>query len=602
MKSFLKYLKPYTLLCVMAPLLKMLEATFELIVPLVIASLIDNGIAKGDKTSIAADAVLLFALSLVGLIAAITAQYFSAKTAMNFGGEVRRVLFNKIEKLSFRDLDEVGTSSLVTRMTVDVNQMQNGVNMILRLLLRSPFIVFGATIMAVRINAEFAGTFFMVLLALFIVVIFVVLISVPLLKRVSEKMDTLTLKVRENIVGVRVVRAFNKSEEEEKEVFAAVDNLEKMQLIVGRISSILNPATLLIVNAGIVILLYSGGMRVNKGTMIKGDVVAIYNYMSMILIELIKFVNFVYLVSKMLAGAQRAEKVLNMDVSVKYPEETNTSRENNPNKKTTSKKTNVNLSEKTNENEDTNFIEFKNVCASYGEGEDAISDVTFAANKGEVVGVIGGTGSGKSTLVNLIPRFYDINSGSITIDGVSVVDYSKEDLNEMISIAMQKAVMFSGSVADNLRIGKEDADNNDIIRALKLSESYDFVFEKEGNIDYKIVQGGKNLSGGQRQRLSIARALIKDSDILIFDDSFSALDFATEAKLRNNIDEIKKDKVIFLVSQRISSLKKADRILVLDRGNLVGIGSEKELLETCEVYREIWESQSGTGDGSSFQS
>ena len=584
MKHFVKYLKPYILLCILAPAFKMLEAAFELLVPLLVANIIDEGITNHEKISILTNGALLFGLSAVGFCAAVIAQYFSAKTAMNFGKEVRGVLFRKIQTLSFEDIDNIGTSTLITRMSGDVNQMQNGVNMILRLLLRSPFIVFGATIMAIRLNPKFTGIFLGVLFALFVVVIVIVSFSVALLKMVAKRTDDITLKVREHITGIRVIRAFNKSADEREEFNIAANALVKMQLLVGNLSAFLNPLTLLIVNIGILIIVYSGGMGVTDGSMVKGDVVALYNYMSMILAELIKFVNFVILVSKMFASADRAGQIMQMEPKIVYGKE-KTERDENKDKENINRKNEAITA-------NVPLVEFQNVSATYG-GDKVIRNIDLFGNKGEIIGIIGGTGAGKSTLVNLIPRFYDVTEGTVRLKGRDVRSYSKKEIGDMVSIALQKSVLFSGSIRENVKLGNETADDELIDIALSMADAKNFVYEKEGNLDYRILADGKNFSGGQRQRLAIARAFAKDSEILILDDSFSALDFATEAKLRNNLNQIKKDKLIFLVSQRISSLKTADRIIVLDKGELVGMGRHEELIENCEIYAEIYNSQGG---------
>ena len=567
MKKFLKYLKPYIKECILAPAFKMLEATFELFVPLVVAAMVDKGIKGADKTMVLSYGGLLVILAVVGLTASIIAQYFSAKAATKFGQEVRYDLFNHINGLSFNDQDRIGTSTLITRMTSDINQMQTGVNMVLRLFLRSPFIVFGAIFMAYKVDSEFLGIFTSIVGILFIVVFAVILISIPMIKKVQQKLDMVTLHTRENLVGVRVIRAFNRQDEEREEFISTVKGHTRMQMIVGSISSILNPATFVIINAGIVVVLYSGGVAVFDGRLETGDVIALVEYMSMILVELIKLANFIITVSKMFAGARRVSKVFDIDTDMKFPAET----------KGVS---------------DGCSVVFDHVSMRYADAsEDSISDISFSAKAGETIGIIGGTGSGKSSLVSLLPRFYDTSSGNIMIDGIDIKDYSKEDIRGKVSYVPQKAVLFKGTIADNLRWGKEDASDVDLLRALDLSQAREFVDQKEGKMNFALSQGARNLSGGQKQRLTIARAFVKESDIMVFDDSSSALDFATDAKLRNSINSIKENKIIFIVSQRASSIMHADKILVLDKGELVGQGTHEELLSSCDIYKEICLSQ-----------
>lgn len=565
MKRFLKYLKPYTIKCILAPLFKMLEATFELLVPLVIARLVDVGIDGGDRKSIIISAILLFVLAAVGMAAAITAQYFSARVAMDFGKTVRGELFRHIESLSYSNIDRLGTSTLITRMTSDVNQMQTGVNMILRLLLRSPFIVFGATIMAFTVNAKVAKYFIYILIALFIVVGVIVVVSIPLVKKVQERLDNVTLHTRENIVGVRVIRAFNRSDEESEEFHLSAKLLMKMQLFVGRVSSFLNPVTLVIINTGIACVVYNGGMMVHDGGMAKGEVIALYNYMSYILVELIKFVNFIITVSKMFASARRVANVMDVQPDITYG---------------TEEAENVR-----------HTIDFENVSMTYkGSKAPAISDISLHAEEGEIVGVIGGTGSGKTTLVNLIPRFYEVTSGLLKIDGKDVKDYSKEAIRRLVAVTPQHSVLFSGSVEDNLKMGRDDITGEELEKAVTMSQS-GFINEKEGKLAYQVSAGGRNLSGGQRQRLCIARCFAKNSPIIILDDSASALDFATEKSLRQAIASIKENKIIFIVSQRIGSIMNADKIVVMEKGSVAGIGTHDELMESCDVYKEIYTSQ-----------
>ncbi len=585
MRRFLKYLKPYTLRCILAPLFKMLEATFELLTPLVIAHLVDVGIEGSNRDSIILSAVLLFVLAAIGMAAAITAQYFSARVAMDFGREVRGALFRHIESLSYSNIDSIGTSTLITRMTSDVNQMQTGVNMILRLLLRSPFIVFGATIMAFRVNARVAMYFIYVLIALFIVVGAIVLASVPLVRKTQERLDSVTLHTRENIIGVRVIRAFNRTDEESEEFRLSAKMLMKMQLLVGRISSFLNPVTLVIVNTGIACIIYNGGLMTNAGVMQKGEVIALYNYMSYILVELIKFVNFIITVSKMFASAKRVANIMDTQPDILFESD---------DKGTDS---NVSDKEKSEMAGSGHSISFDNVSLTYpGAKEAAVKGVSFTAREGEIIGIIGSTGSGKSSLVSLIPRFYEATEGTIFIDGKNIKDYSKKDIRDKVSVTPQHATLFSGTVADNIRMGRTDIDDDDIEIALSQSQSKAFIDEKEGRTEFVVAAGGRNLSGGQKQRLSIARTLAKDSPIIIFDDSTSALDFSTEKELRKAVGSIKKDKIIFFVSQRAGTIQAADRIIVMESGSVAGIGTHDELLKTNEVYQEIYKSQVDAGE------
>ncbi|MBO4864569.1 MAG: ABC transporter ATP-binding protein [Eubacterium sp.] len=587
MKKFLKYLKPYRVQCILAPLFKMLEATFELLVPLVIAWLVDVGINEGDRHCITVSAILLFMLAAVGMAAAITAQYFSAKVAMQFGREVRGALFRHIESLSYSNIDRIGTSTLITRMTSDINQMQTGVNMVLRLLLRSPFIVFGATFMAFRVNSKIAIYFVYMLIVLFIVVGAIVFISIPLVKKVQGRLDDVTLHTRENITGVRVIRAFNRTDEESEEFRTSAKLLMKMQLWVGRVSSFLNPVTLVIVNTAIACVIFNGGLSVFEGTMKKGEVIALYNYMSYILIELIKFVNFIITVSKMFAGAKRVSDVMDIKPDIEFSEEDKFEKESEKDIESADEDT----------KDAAHSVSFKDVSLTYpGAKEPAVSDVTFDAKQGEIIGIIGGTGSGKSSLVSLIPRFYEATSGDITIDGNSIKDYSKQTIRDMVSVVPQHSVLFSGTVAENIKMGNDSVTDKVIEDSLAKAQAKSFIDEKEGKTEFMINAGGRNLSGGQRQRLTIARALAKDAPILILDDSTSALDFATEKELRKVLGNLKSKKIIFLVSQRAGTLMAADRIIVMERGNVAGIGTHDELLQTCEVYQEIVRSQIDEGE------
>ena len=544
MKSLLVYLKGYVKESFCAPLFKLLEASFELIVPLVIAAIIDKGIANGNKTYILSRCGILVLLAIVGMVAAITAQYFAAKAATGFGRGLRSALYQKIQTLSFNELDNLGTSSLITRMTNDTNTVQNGVNLVLRLLLRSPFIVFGAMVMAFFIDAKCALIFLAAIVLLSIVIFLIMAYTTPGYKKVQSNLDSVTLITRENYEGARVIRAFTDEANEIAEFNRRNRALSNMQKKVGKISSLLNPITYVIINIAIVVLVYSGGIKVDIGDLTQGQVVALYNYMSQILVELIKLANLLVTITKALACADRIKSVFEQESTL----------EHNDNKA----------------NSDS-YIEFKNVSLKYrNAGDMSLTDINFTANKGDVIGVIGGTGSGKSSLVSL----------------------DDDELRNKIGFVQQKAVLFKGTVRDNMKWGKKNASDNDIIEALKLAQVYDTIQEK-GGLDFFIAQGGANLSGGQKQRLSVARALVRKPEILILDDSSSALDFATEARMRDAIYSLDYNPTVFIVSQRASSVMSADKIIVLDDGKCVGIGTHKELLNFCEVYKEIYVSQFG---------
>lgn len=574
MKTLMKYFKNYKVKAVLAPLFKMLEASFELLVPLVMAAIIDVGIKNGDKPYIYKMALLMIALGIIGLVCAITAQYFSAKTAMGFGKELRRDLFAHIETLSYTEIDEIGSSTLITRMTSDVNQIQTGVNMFLRLFMRSPFIVFGATIMAFTVDAHSAMVFLVTLPILIVIVFGIMLVSIPLYKKVQSRLDTVTLKSRENLSGARVIRAFNQ-EEYEKDIFGnATTELTKAQLFVGKISSFLNPLTYAVINVSIAALIWKGGIQVDTGVISQGEVYALVNYMSQILIELIKLANLIIIETKAVACANRIESVLLKKSTQQFVDSTDengdTIRSGN----------------------DTCKLRFINAGLTYkGAKESSIEGINLDVKAGETIGIIGGTGSGKSSFVNLIPRFYDCTEGRLLIDGIDVKDYPKEALRDKIGVVPQKAVLFSGTIEENLRWGKKDATEEDIELALSISQSKDFVEEKDGGTGFVLNRGAKNLSGGQKQRLTIARALVKRPEILILDDSSSALDYATDARLRQAIREKTDNMTVFVVSQRTASIMHADKIVVLDDGKIVGMGTHEELLNSCEVYKEIYTSQ-----------
>ena len=579
MKNLRKYIKTYIAECILAPLFKMLEATFELLVPVVMARLIDYGINMKDSAYIAKQGGVLIILAIVGFIASVTAQYFAAKAAMGVGRGIRKSAFDVINDLSYSELDTIGSATLITRMTGDINQVQTGVNMTLRLLLRSPCIVFGAVIMAFLVNAKMAMIFVIALPILFVVVFSIIFSTIPLYRRIQEKLDGITLHTRENLKGVRVIRAFGREQEEKTEFDNASLELKKTQLFAGRISMFLNPVTYVIISAGLVAIVYRGAHLTDQGFLTQGELTALVNYMSQILIELVKLANLIITISKAVASANRVGELLQMRPSVEFPEESN-------------------VKTKSEENDPENVsVVFENVSFSYaGSGETVLEDISFSAKEGDIIGIIGGTGSGKSTLVNLIPRFYDVDSGSILINGNDIKSYGKNELRSMMGIVPQKAVLFRGTIEENMKIGKPDASADDIDIALEKAQAKEFVYDRDEKLDYKINLGAKNLSGGQKQRLSVARALIRDPRILILDDSASALDFATEAALRKRLTEDRAGRISFIVSQRASGIIHADKIIVLENGRIAGIGDHDSLLDSCEVYREICHSQ-GIGRG-----
>ena len=562
MKKLLIYLKNYKKECVLAPLFKLLEASFELIVPLVMAAIIDHGIAVSDRPYIFKMGGVLVLLAAVGLTCSITAQYFAAKAAVGFATKLRYSLFSHIETLSFSEMDTVGSSTLITRITSDINQVQSGVNMVLRLFLRSPFIVFGAMIMAFTVNVKAALVFVVTIPLLSVVVFSVMLASIPLFKKVQSGLDQVLGHTRENLEGARVIRAFNKEEDEAREFNASNEFLTNMQLVVGRISTLMNPLTYIIINCAIIAVIWVGGKQVYGGIITQGEVVALVNYMSQILVELVKLANLIILINKAIACGNRIEEVLETKSSiVNAPSEVNAASDSE------------------------NAVVFSHVSMAYAStSEEALTDIDFTAKKGQTIGIIGGTGSGKSSVVNLIPRFYDVSKGSVLVNGRDVRDYDLTELRDKIGVVMQKAVLFQGTIAENLRWGKPDATDEELWHAIEVAQAMDVVEGKEGKLDYMIEQGGRNLSGGQKQRLTIARAVVRDPDILILDDSASALDFATLRNLQGN-------KTIFIVSQRTSSIQFADQIIVMDDGQVAGIGTHEQLLEQCEIYREIYESQ-----------
>ena len=565
MKDLLKYLRHYVKESILAPLFKMLEASFELFVPLVIAAIIDTGIKNSDKPYIFKMVMVLAALAVVGFISALTAQYFAAKAAVGFGKELRSDLYRHINTLSYSEIDKIGTSTLITRLTADVNQMQTAVNLFLRLFLRSPFIVIGAVVMAFTVDPKTAVIFAVSIPLLAVVVFGIMFCSVPIYKKVQTRLDSVMRITRENLSGVRVIRAFNHEQREIEDFDKCSGELKDMQLYGGRISAYLNPITYVIVNLSIVLIIYVGGLRVDTGRLTQGEVISLINYMSQVLVELIKLSNLIINLTKSVACGNRINDVFKLSPSV-----------------------NDGNGEKT---EGKIAVEFDNVSAVYsGSKEKSLDSLTLSVPRGATVGVIGATGSGKTTLVNLIPRFYDVSEGAVKVNGTDVRNYGTEELREMVGVVPQKAALVSGTVRDNMKWGKPNATDDEINAALKTAQALGFVNEKEG-LDTIILQGGKNLSGGQIQRLTIARALVRKPDILILDDSSSALDFATDAALRKAIKSDTENMTVFIVSQRFSTIKNADMIVVLDDGKVCGIGKHEELFENCEEYRDICKSQ-----------
>ena len=570
MRALLKYLRNYKKETILAPLFKLLEASFELFVPLVMAAIIDYGIGKSDIRYVLKMGGVLIALGIIGLVCSITAQYFAAKAATGFSTELRHELFEHIQNLSYTRMDTIGTSTLITRMTSDINQVQSGVNLVLRLFLRSPFIVFGAMVMAFTVDVKAALVFVVAIPLLSLVVFGIMLITMPLYRKVQSNLDAVLGVTRENLTGVRVIRAFNKEADEKKRFEQQNQVLTDAQKFVGKISGLMNPVTYIIVNGALIVLIYTGALRVDAGIITQGAVVALVNYMNQILVELVKLANLIITVTKAVACGNRIQSV--------FEEETGMSEGN--------------LTWPKEEQHTMPVVEFDHVNLRYaGSGEDSLTDISFHAMPGQTIGIIGGTGSGKSSVVNLIPRFYDATEGTVRIYGKDAKEYKIEDLRSHIGVVPQKAVLFQGTIAQNLRWGKETASDAELEKAIEISQAKEFVDEKEDRLDYQIEQSGKNLSGGQRQRLTIARALVRNPEILILDDSASALDFATDAKLRKAIRQMDSHPVVFIVSQRASSIQYADQILVLDDGELVGIGTHAELMNSCEIYREIYESQ-----------
>ena len=604
MKELLKYIKDYKKECVLGPLFKLLEACFDLTVPIVMAKIIDEGIAKSDSHFILVYGGVLILLAAVGLLSSITAQYFAAKAAVGFATNLRHGLFKHIESLSFTEMDTVGISTLITRMTSDINQMQSGVNMALRLFLRSPFIVFGAAVMAFTVDVKAAIVFAVVIPILAVVVLGIMAVSMPLYRKVQAGLDGILGRTRQNLTGVRVIRAFDKEEAEKEDFNNENQILTNLQLLVGKISALTNPVTYIFLNVALVVLLNVGAIRVDGGLLTQVKVIALVNYMSQILVELIKLANTIVLSTKAVACGNRIQSVFDMKPSI-MDDFVSDDEEYGSMKKSDSAESskladeeNVLGSEKELINKSADSISkgaevvFENVDLTYkGAGDKSLENISFTANAGSTIGIIGGTGSGKSSLVNLIPRFYDATAGKVLIDGKNVKDYKVSEVRSIVGIVMQKAVLFKGSIRENMKWGNDKATDDEINFALENAQAAEIVAGKEGGLDYMIEQSGRNLSGGQKQRFTIARALVRRPKVLILDDSASALDFATDAKLRKSLKQLGYEPTTFIVSQRTSSIKHADMILVLDDGKVVGKGTHDELLENCEVYHEIYRSQ-----------
>lgn len=578
MKYLLRYMEKYKKESILAPLFKMLEALFDLFVPIVVAHIINVGIINKDTTYIIGCCGVLVLMAIIGLLCSFTAQYFAAKAATGCATELRHELFAHIQKLGSTEVDTIGTSTLITRMTSDINQVQNGLNLFLRLFLRSPFIVFGAMIMALMINVKIALIFVVAIPVLSIIVFGIMRWTSPMYKKIQSCLDGVMGVTRENLSGVRVVRAFGKEEAEVKRFHGANKDLVDLQIHVGHVSSLMNPLTYVVVNIGIIAILNSGAVAVDNGVLLSGDIVALVNYMSQILVELVKLANLVVSLSKAMASLSRVENVLDTETSMKFVEQ--------------------DMNEEAEETPEETIC-FEHVSLKYaGAGDESLSDISFSVKCGQTIGVIGGTGSGKSSLISLIPRFYDATEGEVYLKGRPISDWSRESLRKQVAVVMQKAQLFAGTIRSNLLWGCADATDEQLWRALKIAQAEEFVQSKPDKLDEPVEQGGRNLSGGQRQRLTIARALVSEPNILILDDSASALDYATDAALRKSLKELPDDTTVFIVSQRTSSLQHADQILVLDDGNLVGAGTHSELLENCETYREIYESQFQKGDES----
>lgn len=597
MKKLLIYLKDYKKESILAPLFKMLEASFELLVPLVVAAMIDVGIPNKDTPYIIRMCLVMVALGVIGLVCSITAQFFSAKAAVGFATKLRHSLFFHVQGLSFSELDDIGTSTLITRMTSDINQVQSGVNMVLRLFLRSPFIVLGAMVMAFTIDVKAALVFVVTIPLLSVVVFGIMLVSIPLYKKVQERLDRVLGITRENLSGVRVIRAFHRETEEQERFEDENRNLTHMQNFVGRISAFMNPVTYIIINGALIFLLYIGAVRVDAGILTQGQVVALVNYMSQILVELVKLANLIITVTKAVACGNRVQSVLEIENSQAAALEKDTNGESGSASEAETGRKKGGGAEGGQP-----VVEFRHVSLTYhNAGDKSLTDISFSVKKGETIGIIGGTGSGKSSLVHLIPRFYDATEGQVLVDGRDVKSYPLKELRQKVGIVLQKAVLFQGTIRDNLLWGKEDAADEELKEALEIAQATEVVDGKENGLLAEVSQGGKNFSGGQKQRLTIARALVRRPEILILDDSASALDYATDARLRGAIRRMKDSPAVFVVSQRTSSIRYADKIIVLDDGEAVGMGTHEELLESCQVYREIYESQYRDSESSDRQ-
>lgn len=577
-KYLLNYMEQYKKESILAPLFKMLEALFDLFVPIVVAHIINVGIINKDTKYIVGCCGLLVLMAVIGLLCSFTAQYFAAKSATGCATALRHELFAHIQELGFTEVDTIGTSTLITRMTSDINQVQNGLNLFLRLFLRSPFIVFGAMLMAFMINVKIALIFVIAIPVLSVIVFGIMRWTSPMYKKIQNRLDGVMGVTRENLSGVRVVRAFGKEEAEVERFHKANKDLVDLQIHVGHVSALMNPLTYVVVNIGIIAILNSGAAAVDGGVLLSGDIVALVNYMSQILVELVKLANLVVSLSKAMASLSRVENVLDTETSMKFVDQNE-------------EKEAENVSEET--------VRFEHVSLKYaGAGDESLSDISFTVKCGQTIGVIGGTGSGKSSLISLIPRFYDATAGEIYLKGRPIAEWSRESLRKQVAVVMQKAQLFAGTIRSNLLWGRADATDEQLWKALQIAQAEEFVQSKPEKLNEPVEQGGRNLSGGQRQRLTIARALVSEPDILILDDSASALDYATDAALRKSLKELPEKTTVFIVSQRTSSLQHADQILVLDDGNLVGIGTHDELLKSCETYREIYESQFQKGDES----
>ena len=572
LKKLLAYMRGYTKECIISPLFKLLEVCFELLVPLVVADIIDYGIANGDKSYILKRCFLMVILAIIGLSCTLIAQYFAAKAAVGFSTKVKHSLFSHIQSFSYTEIDTLGTSTIISRITNDMNQIQSGVNLTLRLFMRSPFVVFGAMFMAYTIDKSASLVFAIAIPILSVIVFGIICSTIPLYKKVQSRLDVVFKRTRENLTGVRVIRAFANEETEKKAFHKATSDLNIAQKFVGKISAIMNPATYAIVNIAIIFLIWRSSFQVNAGNLSQGEVIALYNYMSQILVELIKLANLIVTITKAIACGNRVQAIFEITPSI----------DENGNKDFDFES--IEKSEY--------IVEFKHAYLKYAKAsETSLDDINFSVKRGETIGIIGGTGSGKTSLINLISRFYDVSCGEVLVDGVNVKNYPSEILRNKIGIVPQKAVLFRGTLRDNMKWGNNDATDEDIIKAIETAQAKDVLISKENGLDFFIEQGGKNLSGGQKQRFTIARALVKKPDILILDDSTSALDFATDSALRASIANIEYKPTVFIVSQRTSSIANADKIIVLDDGAIVGIGKHNELLENCDVYLEIYNSQ-----------